>query len=208
MEYRSAIANDDFDIEQKPERLVYVVATPPFVADALARGLTIAGWKTAAAMTAPASLVNNATITPDDVIVVVESEPIQVATVVPALRQLFAGTKILVIANSWAGEREFLHTKTIRPTASMTDVIAGLCDLTGVEVSSMRHGLTARHLEILQLIAEGKTTDDAGTILGIAPKTVNNHLSAVYRRLGARNLTQAVLLAARAGLVDVGRFGV
>jgi DNA-binding CsgD family transcriptional regulator len=42
--------------------------------------------------------------------------------------------------------------------------------------------------------------------LGIAPKTVNNHLSAVYRRLGARNLTQAVLLAARAGLVDVGSF--
>ena len=63
--------------------------------------------------------------------------------------------------------------------------------------------LTRRHREILQLVANGHTTDEAAEQLGITAKTVNNHLGAVYKRLGARNLTRAVLIAARAGIINV-----
>ena len=62
--------------------------------------------------------------------------------------------------------------------------------------------LTARHRDILQLVAIGYTTEEVGERLGIASKTVNNHLSTMYRRMHARNLTQAVLMAVRVGLVD------
>ena len=47
----------------------------------------------------------------------------------------------------------------------------------------------------------GLTTGEIAGRVGITPKTVNNHLGAIYRRLGAQNLTQAVLRASQLGLV-------
>jgi DNA-binding CsgD family transcriptional regulator len=61
--------------------------------------------------------------------------------------------------------------------------------------------LTSRHIDILQRIAVGDTPNEAAAALGITVKTLNNHLGVVYRRLGARNVTQAVLAAVRAGMV-------
>ncbi len=65
--------------------------------------------------------------------------------------------------------------------------------------------ITPRHTQILQYVADGLSVQEAAQRLGITPKTVNNHLGAVYRRLGVENLTQAVLQAIRAGLVDPSR---
>lgn len=61
--------------------------------------------------------------------------------------------------------------------------------------------LTSRHVDILQRLAVGDTPTDAATNLGITVKTLNNHLGVIYRRLGTRNVTQAVLAALRGGLV-------
>ena len=63
--------------------------------------------------------------------------------------------------------------------------------------------LTARQTEILQLVADGLSTQQAARRIGISAKTVNNHLGAVYARLDALNLTQAVLEGARRGLVQL-----
>lgn len=65
--------------------------------------------------------------------------------------------------------------------------------------------ITPRHAQILQFVAEGLSVQEAATRLGITSKTVNNHLGAVYRRLGVENLTQAVLQAIRVGLIDPAR---
>ncbi len=63
--------------------------------------------------------------------------------------------------------------------------------------------LTGRHIDILQRLAQGDTPTEAATSLGITVKTLNNHLGVIYRRLGTRNVTQAVLMALRAGLVQL-----
>jgi DNA-binding NarL/FixJ family response regulator len=63
--------------------------------------------------------------------------------------------------------------------------------------------LTDRQLQILKLVASGETTQKVGMRLGISRKTVNNHLGLVYQRLQAANLTQAVLRAARLGIIDL-----
>ena len=65
--------------------------------------------------------------------------------------------------------------------------------------------ITPRHAQILQYVADGLSVQEAAQRLGITPKTVNNHLGAVYRRLGVENLTQAVLQAIRTGLIDPSR---
>lgn len=61
--------------------------------------------------------------------------------------------------------------------------------------------LTNRHVDILQRLAVGDTPTEAAVNLGITVKTLNNHLGVIYRRLGTRNVTQAVLTALRGGLV-------
>jgi DNA-binding CsgD family transcriptional regulator len=63
--------------------------------------------------------------------------------------------------------------------------------------------LTGRHVDILQRLAQGDTPTEAASSLGITVKTLNNHLGVIYRRLGTRNVTQAVLMALRAGLVEL-----
>jgi DNA-binding NarL/FixJ family response regulator len=64
-------------------------------------------------------------------------------------------------------------------------------------------GLTDRHIDILQRLALGDTPSEAAEQLGITTKTLNNHLGVVYKRLTTRNITQAVLLAVRAGIVSL-----
>ena len=52
--------------------------------------------------------------------------------------------------------------------------------------------LTAREKEILHWIHLGKSNFEIGTILGISPLTVKNHVQKILRKLNVRNRTQAV----------------
>jgi DNA-binding NarL/FixJ family response regulator len=63
--------------------------------------------------------------------------------------------------------------------------------------------LSDRQVEILQAIADGMSTKQAGRHLGITTKTVHNHLNAIYRKLDAQSLTHAVLGAVRLGIIDL-----
>lgn len=64
--------------------------------------------------------------------------------------------------------------------------------------------LSDRQREILQAIADGSTTKQVARELGIAQKTVHNHLNAIYRRLDTQSLTHAVLSAVRLGIIELG----
>lgn len=61
--------------------------------------------------------------------------------------------------------------------------------------------LSAREEEVLQMIADGASTTEAAARLYISVKTVKNHLASIYQKLDARDRTQAVLRAARLGIV-------
>ena len=62
--------------------------------------------------------------------------------------------------------------------------------------------LTRRQREILQLFADGLSTDRAAKSLGLSPETVRTHIKAVLARLGARDRAHAVAIAFRGGLID------
>ena len=63
--------------------------------------------------------------------------------------------------------------------------------------------LSDRQVEILQAIADGMSTKQAGRYLGITTKTVHNHLNVIYRKLDAQSLTHAVLGAVRLGIINL-----
>jgi DNA-binding NarL/FixJ family response regulator len=64
-------------------------------------------------------------------------------------------------------------------------------------------GLTAREIEILRLLAAGKANKQIAFQLKISEKTVRNHVSNMYEKLGIYDRSQAVLYAVRKGLVEV-----
>ena len=63
-------------------------------------------------------------------------------------------------------------------------------------------GLTDRQREILQLIAEGKSTKEIAGILDVSVKTVETHRARLMERLGIRDVAGLVRFAIRAGLVE------
>jgi DNA-binding NarL/FixJ family response regulator len=62
--------------------------------------------------------------------------------------------------------------------------------------------LTAREVEVLRLVVEGLRNADIAGRLFISEKTVDHHVSAVLRKLGAANRAQAAGEAARLGLAE------
>jgi DNA-binding NarL/FixJ family response regulator len=61
--------------------------------------------------------------------------------------------------------------------------------------------LSAREQEVLGLLAGGATPADIASRLYISSITVKNHLASIYRKLGCRGRTQAVIYALQHGLV-------
>jgi HD-GYP domain-containing protein (c-di-GMP phosphodiesterase class II) len=62
-------------------------------------------------------------------------------------------------------------------------------------------GITAREVEVLRLVAQGRSNREIAAELFIAEKTARNHVERVYTKLGVNNRTQATLAAIDRGLV-------
>jgi DNA-binding NarL/FixJ family response regulator len=63
--------------------------------------------------------------------------------------------------------------------------------------------LTAREIEVLELLAEGLPNKAIAARLGISDQTVKFHVSAISGKLGASNRTDAVRRAVRRGLITL-----
>jgi DNA-binding NarL/FixJ family response regulator len=62
-------------------------------------------------------------------------------------------------------------------------------------------GLSERERSVLELLGSGATNPEIAAQLHISAHTVKEHTSAVYRKLGVRNRTEAVQRAQRLGLL-------
>jgi DNA-binding NarL/FixJ family response regulator len=63
-------------------------------------------------------------------------------------------------------------------------------------------GLTPRQREILQLVAEGKSSKEVATLLDLSTKTVEAHRAQIMDRLGLHDVTALVRFAIRVGLIS------
>jgi len=64
-----------------------------------------------------------------------------------------------------------------------------------------REPLTAREVEVLQLLAQGMANKAIAQKLGISDHTAKFHVNAILAKLGVQSRTEAVVRAARLGLV-------
>lgn len=67
--------------------------------------------------------------------------------------------------------------------------------------SDREFDLTERELECLYWIAEGKTSDEIATILGISRNTINNYITSVMRKTATKTRSEAIAYAVRNNLV-------
>lgn len=94
----------------------------------------------------------------------------------------------------------------ISKTWPSTDVVeairrAGL-GLPPAPVAEHDHGLSGRQMEVLRLLAEGRTNDEIAALLQLSRNTVKQHTSAVYRKLTVRNRAAAIGSAQAMGLLS------
>ncbi|HEU0023354.1 MAG TPA: response regulator transcription factor [Thermoleophilaceae bacterium] len=127
-----------------------------------------------------------------------------------AIRREFPSTRVLLISGAgWispqaaraAGASGFVSKDWPADDVAMAVLTVGR----GQTVFATREEqptalLSEREREVLALMASGRTNKEIADRLYLSPHTVKEHTSALYRKLGVRNRTEAVLRAERLGL--------
>jgi DNA-binding NarL/FixJ family response regulator len=62
--------------------------------------------------------------------------------------------------------------------------------------------LTGREREILQLLAEGQTSKDVASLLGLSPHTVETHRGNILQKLNLHSTAELILYAVRKGVIS------
>jgi len=141
-----------------------------------------------------------------DVKVIILSAHANEEYVIRALREGVSG---YMLKDSATTELELAINSVIQgktylsPSISRT-VIDDYLQRVGGPVSPLEQ-LTARQREILQLLAEGKTTKEVAYDLGISVKTVESHRLQLMERLNIHDVPGLVRYAVRSGLVSAER---
>jgi DNA-binding NarL/FixJ family response regulator len=71
------------------------------------------------------------------------------------------------------------------------------------ETSENPWRLTPVELEVLRYVAKGLSNAEVGRVMTLERRTVRTHLSHIYRKMGVDSHVEAVVLALRAGLVEL-----
>jgi DNA-binding NarL/FixJ family response regulator len=126
------------------------------------------------------------------------------------LRALRAGAHGYLVKGATPDElataiREVMAGRAYLSQSVSGHVVSGIRERSLAE--SPLDSLTPRQREILQMIAEGKSTKVIASTLDVSVKTAETHRAALMERLGIRDVAGLVLFAVRHGLVDPGRGG-
>jgi DNA-binding NarL/FixJ family response regulator len=61
--------------------------------------------------------------------------------------------------------------------------------------------LSPKELQVLRLVASGRSNTEIATLLGNSEGVIKNHCSAIFSKMGVRDRTQAVLRAIDLGWI-------
>jgi two-component system, NarL family, response regulator NreC len=65
-----------------------------------------------------------------------------------------------------------------------------------------RSRITDREREIVQLLAEGKSSKEIGMILGVSVRTVETHRAAIMKKLGLKSFSELIRYAVRNKIIE------
>jgi DNA-binding NarL/FixJ family response regulator len=112
------------------------------------------------------------------------------------LRAIKAGTKAYLLKDA---RREELLDCIRRVNRGETCIPASLAEKLAAGLSS--ESLTGRELNVLELLAQGKSNKEISVNLYISETTVKSHLRSIFRKLSVLSRTEAITVASRRGLI-------
>lgn len=95
------------------------------------------------------------------------------------------------------------HHRTFFTTKVAQLVLEGYLRPDPESERSLRSVLTPREREVIQLLAEGKTTKEVATTLNLSVKTAETHRTNLMRKLDLHSVVDLTLYAVRNGIVHV-----
>jgi len=103
-----------------------------------------------------------------------------------------------------SGVRAFLVSSAAAPSSVIHPSVPGALPLQRPRSSTRAtgaEGLSAREVEVLQLVGDGRSNKEIGEVLGLSALTVKSHLARIARKLGTGDRAEMVVVAMRAGVV-------
>ena len=75
-------------------------------------------------------------------------------------------------------------------------------ELTRTDKKSDNLNLTRREMDVLEMLVKGNSNQNMAEAMFISEKTVKNHLTSIFRKLGVKDRTQAAVFAIRHKIVE------
>jgi LuxR family transcriptional regulator, quorum-sensing system regulator BjaR1 len=107
------------------------------------------------------------------------------------------------VGNMWIGGVDTALGKREASAVHMLALAAFYRIQALVQPESATVTLTDREREVMTWVADGKTAWEIGEVLEISHRTVEWYIQQAVQKLGARNRIQAVVIAARDGLIEI-----
>jgi len=103
---------------------------------------------------------------------------------------------------------EALHNNKTFFTARVAEmVLSGFRGIHGTAKKNPLPALTPREREVVQLLAEGRSTKEVASHLDLSVKTAETHRSNIMRKLGLHSVSELVLYAVRNSIIQVATGG-
>ena len=116
---------------------------------------------------------------------------------------LEAGVKGYVLKSQAAGDLVVAIKQVSRGQSYLSPGVSGaVMEAFHSKSERRRDLLTARERQVLQLIAEGKSTKDVASLLGISVKTAESHRTTLMKKLNIHETASLVRYAVRRGIVQ------
>ena len=91
------------------------------------------------------------------------------------------------------------NRSSVQPSRRSCSMTTSESDRRGI--TDRYDALSEREREVLQLVAEGKSSKEIADVLSISPATVETHRAHLLQKFGLRNTAEVVRYAARRGIV-------
>lgn len=79
----------------------------------------------------------------------------------------------------------------------------GISEQIDIQIASSRGKVSKREMDVLLLVKDGLRNPEIADQLGLSTKTVENHVRSILQKLGAKNRTEAVVIALRNSIIEI-----
>jgi DNA-binding NarL/FixJ family response regulator len=79
----------------------------------------------------------------------------------------------------------------------------GISEQIDIQIASSRGKVSKREMDVLLLVKDGLRNPEIADQLGLSTKTVENHVRSILQKLGAKNRTEAVVIALKNSIIEI-----